>query len=357
MYYGFTDDELDLTSNLGTMLTPAVATLSESAAGDEASELDSRLWQELTQGGWVAAFSLTDGAISRPAMVALGEELGRAGARVPWTNVFGFVLPLLERLPGEVASSLLSALNEGQMVTSPAATVSPGAVVVSRQGSTDVRVTGTIPFVPFAPEAHGILTLATDRDGDLSLVCVDPRVDGVQSRDIQSADLLKRYFDVELDEAPAILVSQDSEDLHASLRIAEHQYSLLLSAEAIGGLDGLLTRAIEYVCEREQFGVPIGSFQAIKHILANVSTSVHSGKAMTYLAASGLDRGTLEGTRDVECARMYTSDSYLHGAEAVIQSHGGFGFTWEANLHLWYRNAMANFHLPDRRKSLAALAY
>jgi len=355
MHYGFTDDELDLARSLASVLSAVVPPHQGEDPDSGGTGVDDRLWSELTRGGWLAAFQLKDQSVSRPAMVALGEVLGRAGVRIPWVNTFGLVLPLIEKLPSEVAKDLLAALGDGAIVTSPAGGFNQEELVVSALKGGESRITGVIPFVPYARDAQSILALASGEDGSPLLVTIDTRANGVELRDVHSADLLNDYADVILDEAPTLVVSADYELLRDEIHNAELQYSLFLSAEAIGGLDGLLTRAIDYVCQRHQFGVPIGSFQSVKHMLANVSTSVHSGQAITYLAASAMESGLGMGPADVECARIYTANNYLHGSEVIIQAHGGFGFTWESGLHIWYRNAMANYHLPNRMRSLASL--
>jgi alkylation response protein AidB-like acyl-CoA dehydrogenase len=117
----------------------------------------------------------------------------------------------------------------------------------------------------------------------------------------------------------------------------------------------MVERAISYVTDRKQFGSPVGSFQAVKHIIANAATSLHNGRAVTYLAASSVERNDDSADHDVACARIFTGEHYLRGSEQLIQVHGGFGFTWEAGIHLWYRNAMANMHQPDRPADLASL--
>jgi alkylation response protein AidB-like acyl-CoA dehydrogenase len=123
-----------------------------------------------------------------------------------------------------------------------------------------------------------------------------------------------------------------------------------LSAENVGGAQRCLDMSADYARERVQFGRPIGSFQAIKHKLANLLTEVEQARSASYFAAreaaaaqdgSGGDDLPLAAA----LAKAYTSDAFFHAAADTIQIHGGIGFTWEHPAHLYFKRAKTNQHL------------
>ncbi len=114
-----------------------------------------------------------------------------------------------------------------------------------------------------------------------------------------------------------------------------------LSAEAVGGAEKVLEDSVAYAKERVQFGKPIGVHQAIKHKCADMLMQVESAKSITYYAAWAVDESTEDATLAAAMAKAYTSDAYRHCSAENIQIHGGVGFTWEYDCHLYFKRAKA----------------
>ena len=114
-----------------------------------------------------------------------------------------------------------------------------------------------------------------------------------------------------------------------------------LSADAVGGSEKVLEDSVAYAKERVQFGKPIGVHQAIKHKCADMLIEVESSKSITYYAAWTVGRGSRRGALAAAMAKAYTSDAYRHCSAENIQIHGGVGFTWEYDCHLYFKRAKA----------------
>ena len=114
-----------------------------------------------------------------------------------------------------------------------------------------------------------------------------------------------------------------------------------LSADAIGGSEKVLEDSVKYAKERIQFGKPIGVHQAIKHKCADMLIEVESSKSITYYAAWALSEGVDETALAAAMAKAYTSDAYRHTSPENIQTHGGVGFTWAYDCHLYLKRAKA----------------
>ena len=112
-----------------------------------------------------------------------------------------------------------------------------------------------------------------------------------------------------------------------------------LCAEMCGGAQKVLDMTVEYAKIRQAFGRPIGSYQGVKHKAADMLVDVENSKSITYYAAWAMDEGAAEGPLAVSMAKAYVSDAYRRVSAAGIQLHGGIGFTWEHDLHLYFKRA------------------
>jgi alkylation response protein AidB-like acyl-CoA dehydrogenase len=115
-----------------------------------------------------------------------------------------------------------------------------------------------------------------------------------------------------------------------------------LVAEMTGGMQRLLDMTVEYAKTRKQFGRPIGQFQAVQHLCADMLVYTESSRSSAYYAAWAIQEGVREAALAVSVAKTYTSDAYREVGNRAIQVHGGMGFTWENDAHLFYRRAKAS---------------
>lgn len=130
-------------------------------------------------------------------------------------------------------------------------------------------------------------------------------------------------------------------DPEAALAAVHRAAFIAAAAEALGGAQACLDRTVEYSKERVQFGRPIGSFQAYKHRLADMMIEIEQARSAVYWAACAVDEGAEEAEMAIHAAKSFATDTYFRCAGDMIQLHGGIGFTWEHDAHLFFKRARA----------------
>jgi len=163
--------------------------------------------------------------------------------------------------------------------------------------------------------------------------------DGVEAAPISSMDQTRKVADLRFDGAPAERLG-DAGWL-AVQRVLDRA-CVGLAAEMLGGAERVLELSVDYAKQRVQFDRPIGSFQAVKHRAADMLLEVESLRSAVYYAAWALERDHPDASLAASMAKAYASDAYRKVAASGIQIHGGIGFTWEADLHLYFKRAKAS---------------
>jgi alkylation response protein AidB-like acyl-CoA dehydrogenase len=209
-------------------------------------------------------------------------------------------------------------------------------------------IDGTKLFVPDANVAD-LFVVAARAPGSkgaegVSLFLVDAKAAGVAVTMLKTMDQTRKLGEVAL---KGVKVGAD-----ALLGTAGGGWKVLervvdrgkvgLAAEMCGGAQKVLEMSVEYAKVREQFGKPIGSFQAIQHKCANMLVEVESSKSITYYAAWAVANNVPEAPLAAAMAKAYTSDAYRHTAGEGIQIHGGIGFTWEHDMHIFFKRAKSS---------------
>ncbi len=195
----------------------------------------------------------------------------------------------------------------------------------------------------FVLDGHGaglILTVAA-ADIGLSLFAVDGAAAGLSRRLLPTLDQTRRLARLEFSDVPARLIGSPGTArgvLDRTLDVA----AIALAAEQLGGAQRALDMAVEYAKIRHQFGRPIGSFQAIKHRCADLLLEVESLRSAVSYAAAAVAAGSTEVPVLASLLKAYASEVYFHVAAENIQIHGGIGFTWEHDAHLYLKRAKAS---------------
>jgi alkylation response protein AidB-like acyl-CoA dehydrogenase len=199
---------------------------------------------------------------------------------------------------------------------------------------------GTVAFVndetmPYALEA--------DRADRVAVVTLDQRIIAVDSaslelRPVETIDWTRRLFDISAAETTGQLVAADPEALMERAWVA-------LAAELVGTARTLLQKSVAYAKERRQFDRPIGSFQAIQHKLADMALAHEQAWSAVYYAAMAIDAGDPDRHRAAHVAKIMAGEAAKRAAKDGIQIHGGIGYTWEHDLHLFIRRAYGSEHL------------
>jgi alkylation response protein AidB-like acyl-CoA dehydrogenase len=194
------------------------------------------------------------------------------------------------------------------------------------------RLTGEKLFVSDAGVADFILVVA--RNG---VFIVDAKANGLKISPMSGMDLTRKLYAVEFKDTPAEHLGPAT-NLPRAFDIA----SAALSAELVGGMQRTLDLTVEYAKTRKQFGKPIGMFQAVQHQCADMYLETESSRSAVYYAGWALEENAPDASTAVSIAKMYSSDAARTVGNRGIQIHGGMGFTWENDLHLYYRRAKAS---------------
>jgi alkylation response protein AidB-like acyl-CoA dehydrogenase len=300
------------------------------AAGQD---VDDKLWQRGAELGWtgLAIPEEHDGAGQGLVELCLmAEEIGRAAAPGPFADsaLAGLALARLGR------PELLPALAAGDVKAS----LAWHGAVAGRYDGDDLLLTGRVTAVQAAATADWLL-VAVSTDSGRRLVLVERSRTSVERR--RTLDETRRWYDVVFDDVliPAAEVVPAAEPDLVWLADAA---AVLNAADSLGVGERLLEMTVAYVKVREQFGRPIGSFQSVKHKAADMLTTLKGARAATYYAAMALDAGVADAPAAASAAKAFTAEGVAALAGEALQTHGGIGFTWEHDLHLYLRRAKVN---------------
>jgi alkylation response protein AidB-like acyl-CoA dehydrogenase len=304
--------------------------VSESGTG-----FDADFWKLATDLGWTALPLPEDagglgGTIAMLAVVA--EELGRALQPGPLVQTLAVAYVLGRHAPADGVNDLLGAIGAGTVVATWAALGpdSPEPLAI-RNG----MLHGAAEFVPDPAAATHLVVPVRDADSTrLGVV----ELAGATVEPVPTIDLTRRYARVRLDgvPAPAVQLPGEAGGLLFNLGV------VLQCAENTGIARRLLEMTVTYAGQREQFGRPIGSFQALKHRMADMLVAAEGCRVATREAADALDGGTGRGVESVSIAKSWVGRAASFVATHALQIHGGIGFSWEHDLHLFLRRAKAN---------------
>ncbi len=342
----------------------------------ESSEpYDLQLWHalaaELGGAGLLVHESLGGAGASYREAAVVAEETGRSVAPVPYLGSAVVATAVLLSAAGPAPArdedrKLLASLADGTVTAALAIAFesAPGAELPR-----SVRVTGPSPGDPVAGSARLAGTAARLADAlpaDVLLVpadgvpyglyAVDAHAAGVTRTPVISLDSTRQLCDLTLDAVPARQIAA-GDAAAAAVRAGLSAGAAMLAAEQLGLAGRCLEMTVGYAKERRQFARQIGSFQAVKHRLADLYVLVAQARAASRYAAACLADGSPDAPVAVAMAKAYCGDAAVKAAEECVQLHGGIGFTWEHPAHLYLKRAKSGsiaFGTPDRHR--AALA-
>jgi len=327
--FGLTDEQRALASTVRVFLADrfdlaAVRRVFEDPDGD-GHPLD--LWKSIGEQGWLAVLvpEEYDGlGLGLLDAQVIARAFGAGVVPGPWlpTVLAGEAL----RLAGSPAqqASWLPRIAAGEVV---------GTVGLDRAVAVTGGVAvGVLPRVEYAGVAD--LLVVVDPEGGLHTV--DPRGDGVTVTPLTQYDGTTRLARVTLEGAPAEALTAGRPDVLGTLAA---RAAVLTSAELAGIAREAVTRTVAYDKDRVQFGRPVGSFQALKHSLADLHVAATMSEHAALYSAAALDGGFPDAPTAVSVAKSKTSDTAKLATQLMIQYHGGIGYTWEHEAHFFYKRA------------------
>ncbi|MDB5970233.1 MAG: acyl-CoA dehydrogenase [Hydrocarboniphaga sp.] len=318
---------------------------------EDKAPYDKELWATVAENGWLGTAIAEDFGglgLGHVSLCVIAEELGRALAPLPVSSSLYLAAEALV-LSGDTTmqQELLPALASGQLIGTLA--LSEAMLPQHALSRLKTRVVGgqlsgiKLP-VPHGQIADFAVVVAHNENGGVGLYHVDLRGPGVETQPLQTIDAAQPQARIVFRDAPARLLSADGERIVPKLL---DRASVLIAFEQIGGATAALESACEYAKIRKAFGRQIGSFQAIKHKLADMYTKIEIARSNAFYAAWALEADAPELALAAAAARLAATEAFEFAAKETIQVHGGIGATWEADPHLFYRRARALGSLLD----------
>ena len=289
-------------------------------------------------------------------LAVLVEEMGRALVPGPFFASVCLAAPLLGETGTDAQrKAVLPGIARGERNATVAFTEASGRIdaggiaLSARRGGDGFVLNGTKRFVPDAHVADAIVVAARTSDGSdptdgVTLFLLGRDTAGVTVTPLETMDMTRRWCDVTIENVTATsdAVMGDVDRGWAPLERSLQRSMALLCAECVGGAHKVMDMSVDYAKTRHQFGRPIGSFQAVKHKCADMLVDVEMGRSAMYYAAWAADDEPSELPLAASMAKAYCSDAYTRVTANGIQVHGGIGFTWEHDMHLYFKRAKAN---------------
>jgi len=355
MNFGFSEEQELLRSTARKFFenefpSTVVRTLMETPEG-----MTPALWSKLVEQGWLGLIhpEAYDGmGLGLVDLVVLMEEMGRAVVPGPYfSTVMLGSLAILEAGSEAQKKEWLPKIATGEKRVSlawmePSATLGPdGVTLPAAQKNGSYTLSGTKLFVPDAHTADAIVVAARTGTGKseegVALFLVPRGAAGIEVKLLPTMDQTRKLCEVTLKDVrlgAESLLGGAGAGWKPLARVLDRA-TVALCAEMCGGAQKVLDMTVEYAKIRQAFGRPIGSYQGVKHKAADMLVEVENSKSITYYAAWALDEGVTEGPLAASMAKAYVSDAYRRVSAAGIQLHGGIGFTWEHDLHLYFKRA------------------
>jgi alkylation response protein AidB-like acyl-CoA dehydrogenase len=310
MHFAFSEDQLALRDAVRDLLAKECPPSAVRAAWSSDSGRCPSAWAALTEMGVLGVLapeSVGGLGLDEIDLVLVLEETGRFALPEPIVETAAVAIPMLAARADGLAAPLVS-------------------------GASAAVVHALAPFGVWADTAAEIVVL-----GAAVLSTVAP--DDANLSPVESVDGARRLFTVDYPDLPSSV--NVPPEHHAEVDLAFDRAALGTAAQLVGLADRMITMTVEYATERKQFGVPIGSFQAVKHHLANARLALEFARPLVYRAAWSIATGDPERAVAVSLAKAGASDAALLAGRVALQCHGAIGYTTEYDLHLFMKRAWA----------------
>ena len=348
MDFAFNEEQEELRATARAFLANHSGSEQIRAAMESELGYDPQIWKQIAMElGW-SAVTIPEAygglALGPVELTALVEVMGESLLCVPFfSTVCLGVNALVVAGTEEQKQEHLPRIAEGESIATLAhAGPSESITVVFRPEADGVSLSGVADFVVDGCTADLLIVAAeAETGGEIGLFIVPGDAPGLARAAHPTLDQTRRLASVRLDDVrlPATARMTGGED---SLQEILDRAVIALAAEQVGGAQRCLDLAVAYAKEREQFGRPIGSFQAIKHKCANMMIELESARSAAYYVACVATEASDELPVVASLAKAYCSDTYFQCAAECLQIHGGVGFTWEYDVHLYFKRARSS---------------
>ncbi len=351
MDFALDDDQITLQGVLRDFLAERSPETAVRAQLDDPAGYDRALWDQMANQLGLPGMAIPEEyGGSGFSFLELGlvlEEMGRALTVSPFFASCVMAAELLLALDDEAArKEFLPGIASGQLIASVALAEDSGswqaedvrARAASRVGSW--RIDGHKSFVLDGAVAGLLLVIARTGD-DVAVFAVAADAEGLRRDPLPTMDQSRKQARMTFESTPARLLGTAA-GAPAAIAAMLDRSAIALAADALGGTGKVLEMSVEYAKIREQFGRPIGSFQAIKHKCASMLVDLESSRSAVYYALWAASAGQPDTSVVAPLAKAFCVDAYLRAAGENIQIHGGIGFTWEHPAHLYLKRAKSS---------------
>jgi alkylation response protein AidB-like acyl-CoA dehydrogenase len=371
MDFGLTEEQQQLKDSARNFLSRECPTTHVREIMSDDVGMPDDLYRQIANLGWnglIVPEKFGGAGLGMLDMSMLLEECGYAA--LPGPFLFSSVLAASALAGGgsvEVNHRWLGPLAEGRATGTVALveandSINPADLSTTAQKSERGWVlNGTKIFVPYAHIADFLIVSARIGSGadEIGLFLVEPNSSSVRIRRLNHLDMTRRVCAVELD--PVVVPAEAALSGGAKLydRLVDVA-AVAIAADSLGGTAHALEMAVEYSKVREQFGRPIGSYQALQHAAAEIVADMEPARSLLWYAAHALDVLSIDAPRAAAMVKARMCEVYVRSADRAVLMHGGIGFTWDHDMHLWFKRARFNESYfgapPFHRERVATLS-
>jgi alkylation response protein AidB-like acyl-CoA dehydrogenase len=350
MNFDFSDEQKQLRDEARKFLTEKSPPKAVRAVLDGKAPYDRELWRGLAEMGFLGVAipeSYGGAGAGHLELCVIAEEMGRALAPVPFSSTVYLAAEALLIAGSEAQKQKwLSKIAKGEAIGTLAlfegkGNPSPQAIKLAASGN---ALTGVkVPVADGAIADFAIVVAGTGsggRESDITLYLVELKGDGIETKALSNLDPTRGQAEITFKNAKAEPLGRTGEGWSILAQVLDRA-AVLMAFEQVGGADRALEMGRDYALDRIAFGRPIGSFQAVKHMLADMYVSATLARSNCYYGAWALSTNSSELPEAAAGARISATQAFQHCAKNNIQVHGGMGFTWEFDCHMFYRRANA----------------
>ncbi len=356
MDFGFSEEQEMLRQSARALLEKECpSTLVRKMMEDERG-FDVALWKRMAELGWLGLVIPEEyggGGLSYVDLILIMEEMGRVVLPLPfiWTLMFA---EAIQRAGSDgQKSTLLPKVASGDLIGTiaylePSASWSADGInLAARKDDTAYVLDGTKLFINDGHIADWILVAArTAGSGEqgISLFAIDTNRAGINITRLTTMDRTRKLAEIKFSGVrvePSEIVGEPGNGWKTLSEVIDRG-KVMLAGEMTGGAQKVLDLTVDYAKVRVQFGRPIGSFQAVQHKCANMMIDVEGAKSATYYAAWAVSNEVPEASLAAALAKAAASDAFRRVSAEGIQLHGGIGFTWDHDMHLYFKRAKSS---------------
>ncbi len=350
MNFAFSEEQEELRSAVRRFLQEKSPSTEVRRLMETTDGFDPAVWDQMANQLGLQALAIPEAyggaGFTRVELTVVFEEMGAALLCAPYFSTVGLAANALLSSEDEAAKTeLLPGIADGTTKATFALTEDSGrwdaeSVTLAASGGPQWTLDGHKMYVIDGHTAD-LLVVVARTDAGVSLFAVEGGAPGLVRTPLATMDQTRKQARLEFSSTPARLIGAEGAAAPVVARTLDLA-AVALAAEQVGGAQRCLDMSVDYAKTRIQFGRPIGSFQAIKHKCADMLLEVESAKSAAYYAGWAAAEDSDELPVVASLAKSYCSEAYFHAASENIQIHGGIGFTWEHDAHLYFKRAKSS---------------